>query len=134
MHRNIKPENILLPGPLPASGPADLSPAQLADFGLASRAAGPGGLIWDGSCCGTPPYAAPEVHLQRPHGSKADMWSLGVLLYTLLCGHLPWAALSPRQALVEQVCTGRYAFHTQLWSGVSAGAIQLVAELLQLDP
>ncbi len=134
MHRDVKPDNILLPQPLPADGPADFSQAQLADFGLAARTAGPGGLVCDGSCCGTPPYAAPELHQRRPHGSKADMWSFGVLLYTLLSGHLPWTTLSPRAALLEQICAGRYAFHRQIWGGVSAGAMQLVALLLQLDP
>jgi serine/threonine protein kinase len=134
VHRDIKPENILLPEPLPADGPADFSQAQLADFGLSARTAGPGGLFYDGSCCGTPPYAAPEVHQQQPYGTKADMWSFGVLMYTLLSGYLPWSTISPRQALVEQVCAGRYGFHWRMWGGVSAGAMQLVAGLMQLDP
>jgi serine/threonine protein kinase len=79
VHRDLKPENILLD--------RDMN-ARLADFGLCQTNANRRLLE---TPCGSPFYASPEVLAQRPYDGKlADIWSLGVVLYTMVTGQLPW--------------------------------------------
>lgn len=80
VHRDLKPENLLLD----ANGNIKIS-----DFGL-SNMMEPGKLL--DSFCGSPLYAAPEILMaERYVGPPVDVWSMGVILYALLCGHLPWS-------------------------------------------
>jgi len=76
IHRDIKPENIML---------AKSGAIRLIDFGL-SKTADKKKLS---TVAGTPYYMAPEV-LDGDYGPKADIWSLGVLLYVLVSGYLPF--------------------------------------------
>jgi serine/threonine protein kinase len=79
VHRDLKPENLLLDGD---------GNIKISDFGL-SNIIEPGKLL--DSFCGSPLYAAPEILLaERYIGPPVDVWSMGVILYALLCGHLPW--------------------------------------------
>jgi serine/threonine protein kinase len=80
VHRDLKPENLLLD----SDGNIKIS-----DFGL-SNMIEPGKLL--DSFCGSPLYAAPEILLaERYVGPPVDVWSMGVILFALLCGHLPWS-------------------------------------------
>jgi serine/threonine-protein kinase SIK3 len=79
VHRDLKAENVLLDNEMNI---------KLADFGFSNT-------FTDGqpltTWCGSPPYAAPEVFLGLEYdGPKADIWSLGVVLYVLVCGALPF--------------------------------------------
>ncbi|NXI57709.1 MELK kinase, partial [Chloroceryle aenea] len=76
-HRDIKPENLLIDGD---------NKLKLIDFGLCAKPKG--GLDYHlHTCCGSPSYAAPELIQGKAYiGSEADIWSMGVLLYALLCG------------------------------------------------
>ena len=76
VHRDIKPDNIMIT--------AD-NTVRLIDFGL-SVASSKRNLT---EIAGTPYYMAPEV-LQSTYGKQSDLWSLGVVLYTLVCGYLPF--------------------------------------------
>lgn len=82
VHRDIKLDNLLLD----AHGNVLIT-----DFGLAGRV-GPDGLMTE--CCGTPWFTSPEVAIhegRQPYvGTAADVWSCGVVLYTLLAGHMPF--------------------------------------------
>ena len=77
VHRDIKPENIMI---------TDSGSVRLIDFGLSKVNKGDKRLT---TIAGTPFYMAPEV-LDGNYGAKADIWSLGVLLYVLVSGYLPF--------------------------------------------
>lgn len=99
-HRDLKPENVLLT----ADGDAKLS-----DFGLGALQSH---TRYDGlflTTCGTPNYVAPEVLRKRGYeGGPADMWSLGVVLYVMLAGCLPFE--EPDMAsLFRKITSGEYA-------------------------
>ncbi|XP_064902686.1 maternal embryonic leucine zipper kinase isoform X4 [Columba livia] len=80
-HRDLKPENLLID---------EEHNLKLIDFGLCAKPKG--GLDYHlNTCCGSPAYAAPELIQGKAYiGSEADIWSMGVLLYALLCGFLPF--------------------------------------------
>ncbi|KAI2798343.1 hypothetical protein BLOT_015003 [Blomia tropicalis] len=81
-HRDIKPENILLD---------EKSNIKLIDFGLAANSGSAGSLECLSTCCGSPAYVAPELLEGRKYsGPAVDVWSTGVLLYTILTGNLPF--------------------------------------------
>merc|ERR1712130_1006263 len=80
-HRDLKPENILID---------EEHQLKLIDFGLCAKPRGGMDTVLE-TCCGSPAYAAPELVSGRNYlGSEADIWSMGVLLYALLCGFLPF--------------------------------------------
>lgn len=84
VHRDIKPENMLF-----ANTGKD-SEIKLIDFGL-SRVFTPDKFKFQlPTTVGTPLYVAPEVIVEKGYDFKCDCWSLGVLIYTLLCGHEPF--------------------------------------------
>ncbi len=79
VHRDIKPDNVIMtPGGL-----------KVIDFGI-SAAIGDADSDDDGRLLGTPAFVAPERIIGAPVGGAADIYSLGVLLYCMLSGHLPW--------------------------------------------
>lgn len=81
-HRDLKPENILL---------NDNGTLKVSDFGLSAVAeqVRPDGLLH--TLCGTPAYVAPEVLVKKGYdGAKVDVWSCGVILFTLAAGYLPF--------------------------------------------
>jgi serine/threonine protein kinase len=92
----------------------------------------PSGLV-PAAACGTLPYVAPEVLRRDMYGTQVDMWSFGVVLYTVLSGHMPWAS-SDRQVLTDTICAGKYVFPADTWSSVGVLARMFVSQLLQVDP
>ena len=85
------------------------------------------------SMAGSFGYAAPEVMLRQPHGKAVDMWSLGVITYTLLCGYSPFRSEN-LQDLIEECREGRIVFHERYWKDVSQDAKDFIHTLLQPDP
>lgn len=79
VHRDIKPENMLLT--------EDKEMIKLTDFGLSNNCY-KGQLLM--TSCGSPFYAPPEMILNRKYNKSVDIWSLGVTLYHMLCGYLPF--------------------------------------------
>jgi calcium/calmodulin-dependent protein kinase I len=79
-------------------------------------------------CC-----AAPEVILGQPYGKAVDMWSLGIILFTLLCGYTPFSDPNQR-VLFRKIKKGEYEFQEQDWGDISAEAKDLVTKLLNTDP
>lgn len=78
-------------------------------------------------------YAAPEVMLKQGHGKPVDMWSLGVITYTLLCGYSPFRSENLPD-LIEECRHGRVVYHERYWKDVSKEAKEFIDRLLQPDP
>jgi calcium/calmodulin-dependent protein kinase I len=124
VHRDLKPENLLY---VSQSKDSDI---KLTDFGLAKIMTSDALLK---TACGTPNYVAPELLLNKGYTEAVDMWSVGVMLYILLCGFPPFFA-EDNATLFEQIIQGNYTFMEPYWNHISASAKDLVSRLLQTDP
>lgn len=119
-HRDLKPENVLLD--------KDQN-LKLIDFGLCAR---PEGGIASPlyTSCGSPTYAAPELILGKQYlGPEVDVWAMGVLLYALLAGFLPFDDQSI-ESLYKKILSGKYEEPTFM----SQGSRRLIRQMLQVNP
>lgn len=78
-------------------------------------------------------YAAPEVMLKKGHGKPVDMWSMGVITYTLLCGYSPFRSEN-LQDLIEECTSANVVFHERYWKDVSNDAKDFIMGLLNPNP
>ena len=110
-------------------GSGGIGQIKIADFGLSK-------VVWDSQTmtpCGTVGYTAPEIVKDERYSKSVDMWALGCVLYTLLCGFPPFYDESI-QVLTEKVARGQYTFLSPWWDDISKGAQDLVSHLLTVDP
>lgn len=123
-HRDLKLENILY------ENNEEDAMVKITDFSLAK-------IIPDDvfaiTACGTPGYVAPEILEGGGYGKEVDYWSIGVILYTLLCG-LPPFNEEQNSELFEKIKTADYCFPSPEWDHVSDLAKDLIAKLLVTDP
>lgn len=117
VHRDLKPENVLVD---------DNTNIRLADFGLSN-------IMSDGdflrTSCGSPNYAAPEVVAGRLYaGPEVDVWGVGVILYAMLCGRLPFDDEN-LAVLFKKIQQGRYSVPLQ----VPRLAVDLLSRMLVVD-
>ena len=106
---------------------------KLADFGLAQLIQ-PSEMMH--ATCGTPSYVAPEVlskDSKKGYGKEVDMWSIGVILYILLCGFPPFYD-EDNSVLFNAIRKGEYDFPSPYWDDVTNQAKDLVTKLLVVDP
>lgn len=125
VHRDLKPSNILLDA---ANAPF------VTDFGLALRLDGDDRLTASGAVVGTPAYMAPEqAETVKAVGPSADVWALGVILYELLAGHVPFAGATPLEMLhqVMQAEPPPFGREVRGWARVLEG---VCLRCLQRDP
>ncbi|KAJ1535020.1 Serine/threonine-protein kinase par-1, partial [Cladochytrium tenue] len=118
IHRDLKAENLLLD--------ANLN-VKVADFGFSNQFS-PGQRL--ATWCGSPPYAAPELFQGKEYtGPEVDVWSLGVVLYVLVCGALPFDG-STLPKLRARVLAGKYKVPFYM----SPDCERLIKKMLVLDP
>uniref|UniRef100_A0AAR2LA66 non-specific serine/threonine protein kinase n=1 Tax=Pygocentrus nattereri TaxID=42514 RepID=A0AAR2LA66_PYGNA len=127
-HRDVKPENLLFTSKRPNAF------LKLTDFGFAKETTTHNSLA---TPCYTPYYVAPEVLGPEKYDKSCDMWSLGVIMYILLCGYPPFysnhgLAISP--GMKRRIRMGQYEFPNPEWSEVSEEAKQLIRMLLKTEP
>ena len=123
--QDLKPENLLYLTRSPESS------LVLADFGIAKMLDSNESVLT--TMAGSFGYAAPEIMLKQGHGKPVDMWSLGVITYTLLCGYSPFRSENVAD-LIEESRSGRIVFHGRYWKDVSVEAKEFILKLLQPDP
>lgn len=117
-HRDLKPENILLDHEMNA---------KIADFGLCHSVDSKQLLK---TPCGSPYYAPPEIICNQPYdGKRSDLWSLGVVLYTMVTGSLPWQDSNQVQ-LYQQIIDARFTIPRTL----SPTLRDLISRLMRADP
>ncbi|KAI5960894.1 srk1 [Candida theae] len=156
VHRDIKPENLLFEpidvvpsvNPIaklrksdnpstkkdegeftPGLGGGGIGVVKLADFGLSKQ-------IWEHNTktpCGTVGYTAPEIVRDERYSKEVDMWAMGCVLYTLLCGFPPFYD-ERIETLTEKVAKGQFTFLEPWWDEISDGAKNCVSNLLTVDP
>ena len=118
-HRDLKPENLLLDSKKRIC---------ISDFGLSNMTKNIDSLLE--TPCGTPSYAPPEMlRGEQYNGVYSDIWSCGIILYTMLVGNLPCAE-SKEDLIYENIMTHNYYFPDTL----SDEAIDLIENMLKIDP
>lgn len=119
-HRDLKPENLLLD---------EDQRLKLIDFGLCAKPKGGMASHLD-TCCGSPAYAAPELITGQEYlGSQADVWSMGVLLYALVCGFLPFDDDNVG-LLYKKIQKGEY----ECPSWLPEDTAELLSRMMEVDP
>eukprot|EP00042_Codosiga_hollandica_P051703 m.639063 g.639063 ORF g.639063 m.639063 type:complete len:452 (-) comp58332_c0_seq6:2319-3674(-) len=141
-HRDLKPENFLFKAkPLDGDPSGNVGLLKLADFGCAKI---DHGTLHTTCGIGTVPYLSAEIleaqdKSNRPNDAfsytkSCDLWSLGVIFYVVLCGHLPFICTGDQQQMRDKIKQIPVAFDEEHWSGISEEAKNLVRELLCRDP
>ena len=125
VHRDIKPENLLF------ETKEEGSPIRLCDFGL-SRIHDEATEPPMTTLLGTPYYIAPEV-LTKGYDKSCDLWSVGVIAFTLMAGYPPFNGGS-NEEIHAAVLRGKYRFSATDWSETSREVRDFVRRLLQKDP
>jgi calcium-dependent protein kinase len=129
MHRDLKPDNFLLEAPTTSAREARL---RIADFGLAARISSPSEELTE--VVGSPFFMAPEV-ISKSYTLAADCWSLGVNLYLILSGTVPFGRGASRTADVfKSILEGKLVFHGSAWAAISPQAKDIVTGLLDKNP
>lgn len=154
VHRDIKPENLLfehikfVPSKQiklrksddpatkadegefrPDVGGGGIGVVKLADFGLSKQIH----QTNTKTPCGTVGYTAPEVVRDERYSMEVDMWGIGCVLYTMLCGFPPFYD-EKIDILTEKIARGEFTFLQPWWDEISDGAKNCVRRLLEVDP
>jgi serine/threonine protein kinase len=123
VHRDLKPENVL------CCKPHSIEQIKLADFGISKHVTAGESTTTQ---IGTLSYTAPEVLLAAPYGREVDYWSIGVIMYILLCGYPPFYGDDDFE-IQDSIKKDDVDFDPDDWDHVSAPIVDLVKGLLHKD-
>ncbi|XP_070606717.1 ribosomal protein S6 kinase alpha-3 isoform X1 [Erythrolamprus reginae] len=129
VHRDLKPSNILY---VDESGNPES--IRICDFGFAKQLRAENGLLM--TPCYTANFVAPEVLKRQGYDVACDIWSLGVLLYTMLTGYTPFAngPDDTPEEILTRIGSGKFSLSGGYWNSVSETAKDLVSKMLHVDP
>uniref|UniRef100_A0A670IF68 non-specific serine/threonine protein kinase n=1 Tax=Podarcis muralis TaxID=64176 RepID=A0A670IF68_PODMU len=129
VHRDLKPSNILY---VDESGNPES--IRICDFGFAKQLRAENGLLM--TPCYTANFVAPEVLKRQGYDAACDIWSLGVLLYTMLTGYTPFAngPDDTPEEILARIGSGKFSLSGGYWNSVSDTAKDLVSKMLHVDP
>ncbi|KFQ01093.1 KS6A3 kinase, partial [Haliaeetus albicilla] len=134
VHRDLKPSNILY---VDESGNPES--IRICDFGFAKQLRAENGLLM--TPCYTANFVAPEVLKRQGYDAACDIWSLGVLLYTMLTGYTPFAngPDDTPEEILARIGSGKFSLSGGYWNTVSDTAkasifADLVSKMLHVDP
>ncbi|KAI7869318.1 kinase-like domain-containing protein [Spinellus fusiger] len=125
VHRDIKPENLLF------KTQEEDANLMITDFGLSKILTSQDAILM--TACGTPGYVAPEVLLQTGHGKPVDLWSVGVIAFTLLSGYTPFWG-EDQTSLFESIMSGKYEYDDEYWKEISDNAKSFIDGVLEFSP
>ncbi|XP_074189913.1 ribosomal protein S6 kinase alpha-2 isoform X1 [Rhinolophus sinicus] len=129
VHRDLKPSNILY---VDESGNPES--IRICDFGFAKQLRAENGLLM--TPCYTANFVAPEVLKRQGYDAACDIWSLGILLYTMLAGFTPFAngPDDTPEEILARIGSGKYALSGGNWDSISDAAKDVVSKMLHVDP
>uniref|UniRef100_A0A3P8YTG2 non-specific serine/threonine protein kinase n=1 Tax=Esox lucius TaxID=8010 RepID=A0A3P8YTG2_ESOLU len=129
VHRDLKPSNILY-----VDETGDPESIRICDFGFAKQLRAENGLLM--TPCYTANFVAPEVLKKQGYDAACDIWSLGILLYTMLAGFTPFAngPDDTPEEILARIGSGKYALSGGNWDAVSEAAKDIVTKMLHVDP
>ena len=129
VHRDLKPQNILLShSGIPHPRPADIK-IKIADFGFARFLHGE---MMAATLCGSPMYMAPEVIMSKEYDAKADLWSIGTIIYQCLTGRAPFLASTPQE--LKKFYQKSKSVSPNIPSDTSQNLEDLLVRLLKRNP
>lgn len=122
VHRDLKPENILCG--------ENLEDIKIADFGL-SKMLLPREKM--DTACGTLSYVAPEVLTMQGYGKEADLWSIGVIFFLIVCGKLPFEG-EDNDEIIRATINGEFKAPPKVWTAISEDTKSILQALLSKSP
>ncbi len=128
IHRDLKPENVFLVGP-------ERDTVKILDFGIA-KLTGEGQASMQtqaGQLLGTPSYMAPEQCMARTVDARTDVYALGIILFEMCCGRLPFIGEGYADLLIKQI-NGETPAPRSINPDISLGMEHVILRALQKDP
>ena len=125
VHCDLKPENLIF------ASESEVADVKITDFGLSKMMGKEDRHA--GALVGTAQYVAPECLIRREYSSSCDVWSMGVVLYILLCGYPPFYGKNNTETF-SAIRRAKFEFHIKYWRTISESARKLITNMLNPDP